>query len=184
MNALDVAGHLIRRLHQHATQIFIQRTQAAGQDLTPVQFAALHVMAQRPGLGQADVAGWIAYDRATVGGVIERMVQKGWVHRVINPRDKRAREVKLTEAGARVHASLLPVVLALQDEILHPLDAQERACFLRLARRIIWPALADKSTEPDATPASAEATEAATPALAAVASADAAPNPDSPTPTP
>ena len=41
MELLDMAGHLIRRLHQQSTQVFVQRTQAAGFDLTPVQFAAL-----------------------------------------------------------------------------------------------------------------------------------------------
>ncbi len=30
----DMAGHLIRRLQQQSTQIFAQRTQAAGYDLT------------------------------------------------------------------------------------------------------------------------------------------------------
>ena len=39
MESIDMAGHLIRRLHQLSTQVFVQRTQAAGYDLTPVQFA-------------------------------------------------------------------------------------------------------------------------------------------------
>ena len=37
MAVLDMAGHLIRRLHQQSTSLFAQRTQAAGFDLTPVQ---------------------------------------------------------------------------------------------------------------------------------------------------
>jgi hypothetical protein len=53
MNSHDMAGHLIRRLHQQSTQVFAQRTQAAGFDLTPVQFAALDAIQAQPATDQA-----------------------------------------------------------------------------------------------------------------------------------
>jgi DNA-binding MarR family transcriptional regulator len=137
MDALDMAGHLIRRLHQQATQVFVQKTQAAGFDLTPVQFAALDAIHAQPATDQARVAEMIAYDRATIGGVIDRLEQKGWVRRVVSERDRRAREVSLTAAGEAVHAALLPVVRALQDDILQSLDSADRAAFLRLARQAV-----------------------------------------------
>ena len=67
-----MAGHLIRRLHQQSTQIFVQRTQAAGLDLTPVQFAALDAIHAHPATDQAR-RGDDCYDRATIGGVIDRL---------------------------------------------------------------------------------------------------------------
>lgn len=137
MESLDMAGHLIRRLHQQSTQVFIQRTQEAGFDLTPVQFAALDAIHAQPGIDQARVAETIAYDRATIGGVIERLEQKGWVLRVVSERDRRARELSLTPEGRRLHAALLPVVRALQDEILQPLAGADRARFLKLARQVV-----------------------------------------------
>ena len=137
MDSLDMAGHLIRRLHQQSTQVFVQRTQAAGFDLTPVQFAALDAIAAQPGTDQARVAEMIAYDRATIGGVIDRLVQKGWVHRVVSERDRRAREVSLTDEGQRVREAVLPVVLDLQKDILETLDDEERALFLALARKAV-----------------------------------------------
>ena len=135
MDSLDMAGHLIRRLHQQSTQVFVQRTQAAGFDLTPVQFAALDAIAAQPGTDQARVAEMIAYDRATIGGVIDRLVQKGWVHRVVSERDRRAREVSLTDEGQRVRTAVLPVVQDLQKDILEALGVEERALFLALARK-------------------------------------------------
>lgn len=137
MDSLDMAGHLIRRLHQQSTQIFVQRTQAAGFDLTPVQFAALDAIHAHPATDQAHVAELIAYDRATIGGVIERLEQKGWIRRVVSERDRRARELSLTAQGKRVRSALLPIVQGLQDEILQPLSAAERARFLDLARRAV-----------------------------------------------
>ncbi len=139
MESLDMAGHLIRRLHQHATQVFVQRTQAAGFDLTSVQFAALDAIHAHPGSDQARIAELIGYDRATIGGVIQRLEQKGWVLRVVSERDRRARELSRTAEGRRMYAALLPVVRALQDDILHPLDEAERTHFYALARRITRP---------------------------------------------
>lgn len=137
MESLDMAGHLIRRLHQQSTQVFVQKTQEAGYDLTPVQFAALDAIHAHAATDQARVAETIAVDRATIGGVIERLEQKGWVRRVVSERDRRARELSLTAEGARVRAALLPVVRALQDEILQPLNSADRARFLKLARQVV-----------------------------------------------
>lgn len=137
MDSLDMAGHLIRRLHQLSTQVFVQRTQAAGFDLTPVQFAALDAIGHHPGTDQATVAELIAYDRATIGGVIERLEQKGWVDRVVSERDRRARELSLTPEGQRVLQALVPVVRDLQEEILQALGDADRARFLKLARQAV-----------------------------------------------
>jgi MarR family transcriptional regulator, temperature-dependent positive regulator of motility len=137
MDSLDMAGHLIRRLHQLSTQVFVQRTQAAGFDLTPVQFAALDAIGHHPGTDQATVAEMIAYDRATIGGVIERLEQKGWVDRVVSERDRRARVLSLTAEGERILAALVPVVRGLQDDILQGLDAADRERFLTLARQAV-----------------------------------------------
>ena len=132
-----MAGHLIRRLHQQATQIFQAQTQAVGLELTSVQFAALDAIAQQPGSDQASLAATIGFDRATIGGVIERLEQKGWVRRVVSERDRRARELSLTPEGRRVLLAMLPVVRAAQDEILQSLGARDRVRFLDLARQAI-----------------------------------------------
>jgi DNA-binding MarR family transcriptional regulator len=137
MESLDMAGHLIRRLHQQSTQIFVQRTQAAGFDLTPVQFAALDAIHGHPASDQARVAEMIAYDRATIGGVIERLEQKGWVRRVVSARDRRARELSLTSLGEHIRSALLPIVRDVQHEILETLSSADRASFLQLARRAV-----------------------------------------------
>jgi len=52
MSVLEMPGHLIRRLHQHSTQSFVERTQAVGYDLTPVQYAALEAIYENPGSDQ------------------------------------------------------------------------------------------------------------------------------------
>ena len=138
MSVLEMAGHLIRRLHQQSTQIFVQRTQAAGYDLTPVQYAALEAIYENPGADQKFVAELIGYDRATIGGVIERLEKKGWVRRVVSQEDRRARELSLTAKGNSIRSSLQPIVQELQKEILLPLGEADQALMIRLARQVVW----------------------------------------------
>ena len=128
-------GHLIRRLHQNSAQIFALRMREAGLDATPVQFAALCEIRAHPGIDQAGVAAAIAYDRATIGGVIDRLEQKQWIARAISTRDRRARVLTLTETGAAMLARMHPVVVRLQAEILPGLTEAERDTFLALARK-------------------------------------------------
>ncbi|MCA0240544.1 MAG: MarR family transcriptional regulator [Proteobacteria bacterium] len=137
MDRIEMAGHLIRRLHQQSTQVFLARTQAAGFELTSVQFAALDAVAQQPGVDQASLASTISFDRATIGGVIDRLELKGLVQRVVSAQDRRARLLHLTPEGKRLLAASRPVVEALQAEILAPLSAAERAAFLALAQKAL-----------------------------------------------
>lgn len=126
-------GHLIRRLHQISTSVFLDGVKSAGYDITAVQYAALVVLADHPGTDQASLAGLIAYDRVTIGGVLDRLEARGLVSRTVSPTDRRARVVEITTAGRALLAELKPVVLALQPEILPGLTAEERETFIRLA---------------------------------------------------
>jgi DNA-binding MarR family transcriptional regulator len=137
MDRISMAGHLIRRLHQQSTQVFQARTRDAGLDLTSVQFAALDAIAGQPGIDQASLAETISFDRATIGGVIDRLEGKGLVERVVSDQDRRARLLHLTREGKRLLAASRPVVEALQAQILEPLSASERAAFMALARKAL-----------------------------------------------
>jgi DNA-binding MarR family transcriptional regulator len=137
MFVLDMAGHLIRRLHQQSTAIFVQRTQAAGFDLTAVQYAALDAIYTHPGAGQAFVAEMIGYDRATIGGVIERLVKKGWVRRVVSEQDRRAFELSLTAKGNSERLASQSIVQELQKEILKPLSEVDQETLIRLIRQVV-----------------------------------------------
>jgi DNA-binding MarR family transcriptional regulator len=137
MDRIEMAGHLIRRLHQHSTQIFQAQAQAAGFDLTSVQFAALDAIALQPGIDQASLAATISFDRATIGGVVDRLEHKGLVQRAVSAHDRRARQLHLTPVGDQLLMASRPVVEALQGDILAPLSASERAVFMALARKTL-----------------------------------------------
>ena len=128
-------GHLIRRLHQISVSLFAARMAEAGLDLTSVQYAALVTVRENPGLDQATLAGLIAYDRVTIGGVVERLVQKGLLRREVSPQDRRARVLTLTPAGQAVLETADPWFGRVQADILSDLTESERAIFTELLRK-------------------------------------------------
>lgn len=128
-------GHLIRRLHQISTHVFMQRVAEAGFDLTPVQFAALDALGSNRGIDQARLAELVAKDRATTGAVVDRLEQKGLVSRSVSARDKRARILALTPDGSALLARIAPVVEDLQREILSGLEDHEYRQFVELAAK-------------------------------------------------
>jgi MarR family transcriptional regulator, temperature-dependent positive regulator of motility len=137
MERTEMAGHLIRRLQQQSTQVFQTRMQAARFDLTSVQFAALDAVGQLPGIDQATLSATIGFDRATIGGVIERLESKGLLSREISEVDRRAKVLHLTDNGVKLLAECRPTVEALQSEILTHLSDAERTAFTSLAKKVL-----------------------------------------------
>jgi MarR family transcriptional regulator, temperature-dependent positive regulator of motility len=127
-------GHFIRRLQQVAVKLFFARV---GLDMTPVQFAALAAVEQRPGIDQARLSALIGYDRATIGGVIGRLESRGWLARSASRADRRARLVRITPSGRKALAKALPAVGSVQEMLLESLDAAERRRFERLCLKIL-----------------------------------------------
>lgn len=146
MALLDMAGHVIRRMHQISGHVFLHRMEAAGYDITPVQFAAMQALQFNPGIEQAQVAALIAYDRATIGGVIDRLEQKGYASRVVSSKDRRAREVRLTESGLSIVEELLPIVERMQNDILSGLSEAEQRQFLALAKKVVSHGLPEENS--------------------------------------
>jgi DNA-binding MarR family transcriptional regulator len=130
-------GHLARRFQQIAVAVFLTEVEGAGYDLTPVQFAALSAVGARPGIDQVTLAGTIAYDRTTITGVVERLVQKGLVTRHESDRDRRVRELQLTELGQRTLRGIAPAVEAAQRTMLRGLAEEEAKELVRLLKKAI-----------------------------------------------
>jgi DNA-binding MarR family transcriptional regulator len=128
-------GHAIRRLHQISVGIFLQSVGEGG--VTPVQYAALQVVSNQPGIDQRTLARNIALDTSTTGGVVDRLEARGWLERRTSPEDRRARQLYLTRAGDEALAETIPAMLRAQEQILAPLTERQRAEFMRLLQVLV-----------------------------------------------
>jgi DNA-binding MarR family transcriptional regulator len=133
----EMPGHLARRFQQIAVAVFLAEVEEAGFDLTPVQYAALAAIRTNPAIDQVTLAGLIAYDRTTITGVVDRLVQKGLLLRHASSRDRRARELQITDAGKRTLRGITPAVEAAQRTMLRGLTEKEGTDLMRLLRKAI-----------------------------------------------
>ena len=130
-------GHVVRRVHQLAVALYAE--ELGDINLTPVQYSTLQTVCSSPGIDQKTLASTIGFDASTIAGVIDRLEKKGWISRVVRERDRRSRELSLTEQGNSILSALQPIVQDLQKDILRPLNDADRACFIALARQVVWP---------------------------------------------
>lgn len=128
-------GYAIRRLQQIAVGIFLQ--EMGELNVTPVQFGALQVVARQPGIDQRTLAGRIALDTSTIGGVVDRLEGRGWLERRRSTEDRRARLLHLTPAGQQVLAQAVPGMLRTQQRILAPLPPAQREQFMAMLHTLV-----------------------------------------------
>ncbi|MBP0446281.1 MarR family transcriptional regulator [Roseomonas sp. SSH11] len=127
-------GHLIRRAHQISGALFAEELD--GFDLTSVQFGALYAIRAHPGVDATRLSSLIAFDRSTLGGVIERLEAKGWIRRDPAPGDRRAKRLHLTAEGEKLLRDVEEPVRRVQERLLAPLPPGDRATFLRLLAQL------------------------------------------------
>ena len=130
----DMPGHLIRRAQQVSTALFAE--ECAGFDLTSVQYAALAMVRANPGVDATRLSHLIAFDRSTLGGVLERLEAKGWLLRTAGEHDRRVKLLRLTLDGERLLRQVEPAVRRVQRRLLEPLTPSDRAAMLRLLTQL------------------------------------------------
>ena len=136
MDAVYAApGYLFRRMQQIAVSIFVEECKAF--DLTPVQYAALIAIHTHPGIDATRLSAVIAFDRSTLGNVIERLQAKELIERNPSPGDKRVKLLTLSKSGAAVLRAIMPLVDRAQQRMLQPLKAADRKTLMALLTQLV-----------------------------------------------
>jgi DNA-binding MarR family transcriptional regulator len=136
MDAVYTApGYLFRRMQQIAVAIFVEECRA--QDLTPVQYAALVAIETHPGIDATRLSAVIAFDRSTLGSVIERLQAKRYIERKPAAEDRRVKQLYLTRAGGALLREIVPSVDRAQARMLQPLKAADRRTLMALLTQLV-----------------------------------------------
>jgi DNA-binding MarR family transcriptional regulator len=131
----DQPGHLIRRAHQVAWSVFMDETRAF--DMTPVQYSLLVAVGECPAIDATRLSELIDIDRATIGNVVDRLEKRGLLVRSADADDRRAKRISLTRAGRKLIEAVNRIRGKIGERILAPLDAAERATFLKLVSKLV-----------------------------------------------
>ena len=130
----DQPGHLLRRAHQIAVGTF---KELVGPDITPVQFAILRMVHERPGTDQVQLANMIALDNSTTALTAARLESKGLLSRQVGENDKRQLRLTLTSAGEALLDSWVSGVHRMRANLLQALDGDEKETFIRLLKKFV-----------------------------------------------
>jgi DNA-binding MarR family transcriptional regulator len=106
-------------------------------DLTPVQYAALVAIRTHPGIDATRLSAVIAFDRSTLGSVIERLQAKQLIERKPAAEDKRVKLLHLTRAGAALLRDIMPSVDRAQARMLQPLKPADRKTLMVLLTQLV-----------------------------------------------
>src|ERR1700731_1489597 len=128
-------GYLFRRMQQIAVAIFVEECRA--YDLTPVQYAALVAIRTHPGIDATRLSAVIAFDRSTLGNVIERLETKAYIERKPSRDDKRIKLLYLTKAGAALLREIMPSADRAHARMLQPLKPADRKTLLALLAQLV-----------------------------------------------
>lgn len=131
----DLPGHLARRLHQIAVSIFMEGAREFG--ITPVQYSALSAIRHVPGIDQRRLSRMIAFDRSTIGDVVQRLVKKGLVAAERGTADRRTNRLFITDEGSAVIDAMQPAVDRTNKDLLKPLSDGEQAIFMFLLQKLV-----------------------------------------------
>jgi DNA-binding MarR family transcriptional regulator len=129
---------LARRLLQICTTVAAESIADAG--LTPLEYAVMAYLNKdigEPDIDQNGLAARIGVDRNTASLLVDRLEAKELLERRVSPDDRRARLLRLTGRGERLHARLYPITSAGQQRILHVLEPSQRDLLLDLLVRVI-----------------------------------------------
>lgn len=134
MDLYEQPGHLFRRAQQIATSIYYD---TLGVEVTPIQYAILRMLHERPGTDQKTLAGLVALDTSTTATTAERLEAKGLIVRELHIVGRRQRLLFLTPEGQALLGSLVEGVRNMQHEMFRAFDDEERETLMRLLHKFV-----------------------------------------------
>ncbi|WP_271985488.1 MarR family winged helix-turn-helix transcriptional regulator [Pseudoclavibacter terrae] len=106
------------------------------RELTRSQSFVLDSLVQSPGASQSELARRSRTTPASVSSLLRGLEGRGLIERRTEGGDERTKRVYATAAGAALIAGFEEAMVAADETILAPLDADERAAFQKLLAKI------------------------------------------------
>ena len=101
-------------------------------EITNIQYVVLEVLWNQEDLTAVDLGKRLMIDKATMSGILDRMVHGGWVIKVPDEQDKRVIRLFASEKSFALKDRLIKERESANEELLSGFTAQERAVFKKL----------------------------------------------------
>lgn len=130
---------LCKQLHNAMREGIDRSLRQMGADITPSQLDVLICIAQEGGrpMNQKDIEEQLRLSNPTVTGILKRLERKGFVDRAVGSRDRRYKEVCLTEKCSQLGDRLHPSAQVMLGQLFRDFSLQEFDELNRLLRRLV-----------------------------------------------
>lgn len=135
---LSDSGRLLRRT-------FDERVRSLG--LTAAQARLLLSLEKFPDNNQVFYAERIEVEPITVTRMVDRMEEAGWVERVADPNDRRARILHLTDKSREIVEPLRVIINGLVADMTEGLSPEEKRTMITLLEKISANLTAERETK-------------------------------------
>ena len=105
--------------------------------LTIPEWRVMAVLAMTPGLSAAEVAQRTAMDKVAVSRAVASLLRAKRIVRQTARADRRRSLLRLSAAGEKVYAQVVPVALAYERDLLAPLSRKDREVVDRAIRILL-----------------------------------------------
>ena len=133
-------GWLLSQANHAMTTEMTSRLEGIG--LYPRNFCVIQT-AMEGELTQTEIAQTVGLDKTTMVTSVDELEASGLVERVPSPTDRRARIIRVTDAGAAKAEEAKGIVAELQEEILGSLPAGQRDALMKGLLKLVGDRLAE-----------------------------------------
>jgi DNA-binding MarR family transcriptional regulator len=128
----DCVVYLLAKAYQRGHTILKQRVAIYG--LTPIQQLVVGALSRAEGISAGDLGKKLVLDPATLSGILDRMVEGGWIVKETDPSDKRLLQIYLTDQAKVLAPKLMEERDKANEEILRNLSFDEKVLLKRLLK--------------------------------------------------
>lgn len=115
--------------------MFKERLQPYG--LTNLQHLVLEGLWYQEGMTAAELSKLLILDKATLSGVLNRMVESKWICKIKDPHDRRLIRLYPSEKANNLKSLLIRLRTEANEDLLAGFSLEEQVLFKRLLRSLV-----------------------------------------------
>lgn len=132
----DCTVFLLGKAYQKAHGDFKKQLKPFG--LTNMQHLVLEGLWYEKGITAAELGKLLILDKATLSGVLDRMVEGGWLLKKQDPEDKRVNRLFPSDKASRMKSELIELRKIANKKLLTGFNPEEQILLKRFLRDLIW----------------------------------------------
>ena len=107
----------------------------AYKDVSKKEYTLLVMIGKSASMIMREVADFLQIPVSTATGIIDKLIEKGYVTREYSPEDRRIVIVRLSDEGKSIYLTLKEKLYCYGEVLLHEFDREEKDLFVKLIKK-------------------------------------------------